>query len=194
MVTLSIPQWTAQGVLPPIVPGTSTTADRSPYKVPLTDVVLQYATSPERNAIIEGFLRFRAALHEAGLDKGFQWIDGSFLENIEVMENRPPNDMDVVTFYHLPPGKTQQSILDAAPQLFSNEHSKQAYQIDAYIVQLNNQSPEQLFKVSTYWYSLWSHRRNDLWKGYLQVDLAPDEDDIARTSLDAKQGEAGEQS
>ena len=75
MIHLSIPQWTAQGVLPPINSSIPTTTDRSPYEVSLTDVVLRYATSPERNAIFEGFLRFRAALHAAGLDKGFQWIE-----------------------------------------------------------------------------------------------------------------------
>jgi len=194
MPSVAIPDWNAQGVLPPINPASPTSVGRSPYRVSLTDLVLRYATSAERKTLVDGFLRFRAALHAAGLVQGFQWIDGSFLEKIELIEKRPPNDMDVVTFYHLPPSKTQQSILDAAPQLFSNTHSKLAYRIDAYNLQLNNQSPEQLFELSTYWYSLWSHRRNDLWKGYLQVDLAPGEDDIARTSLDAKQGEAGEQS
>lgn len=31
--------------------------------------------------------------------KGFQWLDSSFLENIEAAESRPPRDLDVLTFY-----------------------------------------------------------------------------------------------
>ncbi|WP_414651656.1 DUF6932 family protein [Hafnia paralvei] len=33
-----------------------------------------------------------------GLAEGFQWVDGSFTENIELIERRTPNDVDVVTF------------------------------------------------------------------------------------------------
>jgi hypothetical protein len=31
----------------------------------------------------------------------------------------------------------------------------------------------------SYWHSMWSHRRNGLWKGFVQVDISKDEDDIA---------------
>ena len=55
-------------------------------------------------AILDGFLRFRELLTQAGFVSGFQWVDGSFLENVEMLENRPPNDLDVVTFY-IPPGR-----------------------------------------------------------------------------------------
>ncbi|MDA1231040.1 MAG: hypothetical protein O2856_09720 [Planctomycetota bacterium] len=30
---------------------------------------------------------------------GFQWLDGSFLEDIELGDGRPPRDLDVVTVY-----------------------------------------------------------------------------------------------
>lgn len=45
--------------------------------------------------------------------------------------------------------------------------------------------PEQLTERSVYWYSLWSHRRNDLWKGFAQIDLAPVEDATASATLAA---------
>lgn len=38
---------------------------------------------------------------------------------------------------------------------------------------------ERLTRHSAYWYSVWSHRRNQLWKGFVQVDLAPGEDTFA---------------
>lgn len=33
------------------------------------------------------------------------------------------------------------------------------------------------------WYSVWSHRRSQLWKGFVQVDLAPAEDAAAAATL-----------
>lgn len=34
-----------------------------------------------------------------------------------------------------------------------------------------------------YWYSMWSHRRDGLWKGFVQVDLNPSQDADARAVL-----------
>ena len=66
------------------------------------------------------------------------------------------------------------------------------YGSQATSVALDTQSQEELVTVSTYWYSMWSHRRRDLlWKGFLQVDLGPGLDAVAReklASLDALGG------
>ena len=48
---------------------------------------------------------------------------------------------------------------------------------------LNGDEPEPLVRQSTYWYSLWSHRRNGQWKGFLQIDLSPADDLIAEANL-----------
>lgn len=79
-----------------------TSVERSPYRVMLTDVVVHFATSSERRQILRGWLGYRAALHGMGLTDGFQWLDGSFLEQVETPESRPPQDMDVVTFLNPP--------------------------------------------------------------------------------------------
>lgn len=98
-----IPEWNEQGVLPPIRPGAGpTSADRAPYRVSLQQLVTRFAISPERAAILQGFLNYRAALHAAGIIVGFQWIGGSFVEDIETVEGRAPNDMDVVTLCAAP--------------------------------------------------------------------------------------------
>lgn len=185
MSTGTIPTWNAQGVLPPINPASPISDDRSPYVVSLTEIILRYATSPERNAILDGFLNFRSELHAVGLTSGFQWLDGSFLEHIEIIDSRPPNDIDIVTFYLLQNGATQKDISASNPRLFYPKHTKEDHRVDAYFQQLNTASLEPLVKKTIYWYSLWSHRRNAMWKGYLQVDLAPSEDAAARTSLAA---------
>jgi len=122
---MPIPAWNAFGVLPP-AQGGLTSAGRSPYTVSLTDLVLHYGTSTERCAIIAGFLRYRAALHAAGLVAGFQWVNGSFVENVEEQEGRPPNDIDVVTFYHLPVGSSQASLVAAHPGCLHLRPGKQA--------------------------------------------------------------------
>lgn len=46
---------------------------------------------------------------------------------------------------------------------------------------------------SAYWYSLWSHRRNGQWKGYLQIDLLPTDDATASAELREVTGEGANQ-
>lgn len=184
MINVTIPNWNSQGVLPPINPATPTSSDRSPYPVSLTDLVLRFGTSLNRQTILAGFLEFRSALHTAGIVQGFQWIDGSFLENIEMIENRSPGDIDVVTFFHLFDGQTQEGLVRVKPRLFNSVHTRADYHIDAYFVQLNSSAPEPLVGQSAYWCSLWSHRRNGQWKGYLQLNLSSMDDHVARANLD----------
>lgn len=128
-----LPQWNGVGVLPPVrpeMPGNS--PERSPYRVPLAGFVDRFATSLERMAILEGLLRFRGKLHELGIVSGFQWLDGSFLEQIEILESRHPRDMDVVTFFDIPTGENQRSLLQKAGQLFDQKHLKATYAVDGY--------------------------------------------------------------
>lgn len=192
MIPLSIPQWTSQGVLPPVNSVAPTAADRSPYPVTLTDLVLRYATSQARNRILRGFLEFRAALHSARLDKGFQWVDGSFLEDVQMIEGREPRDVDVVTFFHLPDGQTQEDLVRNSPRLFNPVDTKADYRVDAYFVQLNGNAPEPLVGQSAYWYSLWSHRRNGQWKGYLQIELSSANDQVAQANLEKMTSQGGQ--
>jgi hypothetical protein len=56
---------------------------------------------------------------------------------------------------------------------------------------LNGSALEALIERATYWYGIWSHRRNGLWKGYLQLDLAPDEDTTAGPALTRITGTGG---
>lgn len=183
MPTASIPNWNTQGVLPPNDPVDPTSANRSPYIVSLADLALHFGTTTKRKAILIGLLDFRAALHAAGLGNGFQWVDGSFIENIETIESRAPADIDVVTFFHLPQGQTQRSFASAHPDLFDHADTKNRFHADAYFVPLDDNPPAYLVERSAYWYSLWSHRRNGQWKGYLQIDLSATDDATARAEL-----------
>lgn len=188
--TVPIPNWRSpQGVLPPINPAEPTSTDRSPYRVSLIDFVLRFGNTEPRRRILEGFLDFRSALHRIGVDNGFQWVDGSFLEDIERVKKRPPRDLDLVTFFRLPEGRTQRTLRDAAPHLFNNACCKENFRVDAYFQPLDDSSPESLVAQSAYWYSVWSHRRNGYWKGYLQLDLSNTDDEIARANINLPIGE-----
>jgi len=193
MTTVRIPDWNPQGVLPPNDPVDPTSAERSPYSVSLTEFVLHFGTTEKRKTILLGLLGFRAALHTAGLGNGFQWVDGSFLEDIEKIENRAPADMDVVTFFHLPQGQTQKSFALAHPDLFNHADTKTRFHVDAYFVPLDDNPPAHLVERSAYWYSLWSHRRNGQWKGYLQINLSATNDATAGIELREAAGEGATQ-
>ena len=189
MSRVAIPQWTATGILPPIDASRPASSERSPYRVSLSEVVLRFNTSPERQATLDGLLRYRSGLHAVGLTRGFQWLDGSFLENIEMLEERPPNDLDLVTFFHLPAGATQLEIRTRNPGLFPLTKDerlafKNVYNIDAYLVDLAT-AADRLIERSVYWYSMWSHRRDARWKGYLTIDLDSEEDGTAAAYLNA---------
>lgn len=62
--------------------------------------------------------------------------------------------------------------------------------MDAFFVEL--WLPGQyLVDQACYWYSVWAHRRDGLWKGFLQVKLAPDEDSRAGAVLAATNAAGG---
>ena len=187
--SVPIPVWNSEGLISPIDVTNPVSANRSPYFVSLADLVMRFSTSPERLAILRGFLGYRAELHSAGLNAGFQWIDGSFMENIETSpRNCPPGDVDVVTFYRLPVGVTQADLVAKRPDLFpgsvaERDALKARFSVHAYTQDLSTPS-ERLVNRSSYWYSVWSHQRDSLrWKGFLQIDLSPTDDPAALSLL-----------
>jgi hypothetical protein len=185
MTLVAIPAWNAQCLIPPINELNSSAAERSPYIVSLVDFVLRFGTSSAWIEILDGLLHYRADMHDAGLTQGFQWLDGSFLEHVEVLESRAPNDIDVVTFYRLPDNKSQRDLLSQFPHLFdasAHQKIKNDYRVDSYLVHLG-MTAERLIAQGNYWYSMWSHRRNQIWKGYVQIDLDHTEDADAKEAL-----------
>jgi hypothetical protein len=141
---------------------------------------LTFGGSNERVSILDGWIRHRAQLRSLGF-QGFQWLNGSFLENKE------PRDLDVVTFLSRPVRVTVEqlsALLQANLALFDRVQLKQSYLLDAFFVDLNG-SPETIVNVSRYYFGLFSHRREDeLWKGMLQVSLDnPADDGAARAAL-----------
>jgi hypothetical protein len=178
---MTIPAWTPAGILPPFL-GTEAThrqpGSRSPYPVTLHEMVTRFSTSSHRIALMIGFINFRKALHAEGLVTGMQWLDGSFVEDIE--HHRParpnPGDIDVVTILPAPgPG----DITPQREQLFDPAYTKAAFHVDSYPIEVDGHIPNLVDDV-TYWYGLFSHRRTTFeWKGILAISLTPDGEDDA---------------
>lgn len=186
-----LPPWNLAGVLPPLLPGEAGSSPlRSPYAISLADVVQRFSTSPERVQILRGLLAFRAELHALGLVDGFQWLDGSFMEHVELIEGRSPRDIDAVTYFQIPPHESEGSIVGQAPQLFDHDLVKATYSVDNYSVVLGKEMTAASVREISYWYSMWSHRRDDLWKGFVQVDLNPQQDVDALAFLPSLSGGA----
>ncbi|HEX6376744.1 MAG TPA: hypothetical protein VFZ91_13610 [Allosphingosinicella sp.] len=130
---------------------------------------------------MRGWLAHRGALRALGFDRGFQWLDGSFVED------KVPRDLDIVTFTHRPAAAAhtiQLSQLFASnPEQLRRDRIRARYSLDAFFVDLNG-SPETVVNASRYFLGLFSHRRgDDLWKGMLQVRMEDVQDDTAALAL-----------
>lgn len=180
-----IPPFNQSGVLPPFLPWDSprNPAAVSPYATTMIDLVHRYATSAIRRRQLQGLLDMRNELRRVGVTDAFQWIDGSFSEDIEATEQRDPGDIDVVTFGLLPADlPNTQVALDSHPNLFDPELAKQQYCCDAYFVDMSLSAVAVHF-YTCYWLNLFSHKKvSNLWKGMLCVPLDVD-DDAAQGAL-----------
>ena len=127
--------------------------------------------------MLSGFLRFRFELSTLGV-RGFQWLDGSFVENIEAQESRAPSDIDVVTIIeNSDPGLKRALIV--RPDLVNHTIVKATFAVDSFLIPCDL-TPVQLIDHTRCWIGLFSHRRSDrVWKGMLVTPLGPPSDDDA---------------
>nr|WP_139370320.1 hypothetical protein [Xanthomonas axonopodis] len=153
----------------------------SPYAVSALEVVTTLGHSERRREILRGWLDHRAALRALGFDQGFQWLDGSFLEQKE------PNDLDLISFLFRPQtaltAEELARLLHANRGIFERGLVKTTYKLDAFFTDMNA-SPIGLVNFTRYYLGLFSHRRgDDIWKGMLQVGLADIADDNAAQAV-----------
>lgn len=170
-----IPKLNQSGVLPPFISeqGPTNPAGMAPYKTTITELVLHYAHTPERISILKGLLDYRRKLRSIGVRHGFQWLDGSFVENVELNRGRPPSDVDIVTFALRPTNDLEQwkKLVNGNTDLFRPNEAKQKYCCDAYFVDLNTH-PINVVSNTRYWFGLFSHQRESyLWKGMLEIQI-----------------------
>jgi hypothetical protein len=183
-----IPAFTPSSALPPFLGSDpAIPAAMSPYKTSLVKLVDRFATTSARKDILKGYLDHRAALLSLGIS-GFQWLDGSFLEDIESLEGRAPRDIDLVTFVVRPAHLLNDQIawnamLNSNRQIFEALQAKATFRTDAYFVDIKF-GPQYVIQQTTYWFGLFSHRRiTSLWKGILEIPLTATSDDASAIAL-----------
>lgn len=182
-----IPPFDHNNVLPPYQ-GSSPAKDGalSPYRCTILEFCQRFATSDKRISILKDFVAFRLKCHEVGIRDGFQWIDGSFIEDIMARESREPNDIDVVSFVF---GFSANPYLIAnvkrkLPEFLDPVLSKAHYQVDHYPLEADA-SPKITIEMVKYWNQLFGHNRKGVWKGMVEIPLhdTTDEDTEALNYL-----------
>ena len=167
-------------VLPPHLGNPTDRARLSPYLCTTTELIQQLSFTAARRTILRGLLQLRRDLLDLGI-YGFQWLDGSFLEDIEASENREPRDIDTVTFVATPHAPQDAfSAMASRPELLQRPWVKLNYRVDHFLLSMGS-DPEILVEYTRYYYGLFSHRRapDRTWKGMLRINLAPNCDDAA---------------
>jgi hypothetical protein len=170
-------------VLPPHRGNPAKISDVSPYPCTSLELCRRFATSPERKNILQKFINFRHELRVHGLLNGYQWIDGSFVEDVETRENRSPNDLDVLTIYWGYYVAFQRNLREVFPAFADRDQAKANFQLDHFPVDAGY-SPELTVEQIRYWLQLFTHNRDSVWKGMVKIDLnTPEEDTDARAFL-----------
>jgi hypothetical protein len=173
-----IPGFTLSGILPPFVGSDPTVrAGNSPYVASMSEVVNRFATSIPRIDILKGLLAYREQLRLIGVASGFQWLDGSFVENSEVTRGQPPGDLDLVTFAARPTSDISNwnALINSRLDLFDPLQAKSKYKCDAYFVDLLKR-PDLIVTDTAYWHGLFGHQRaTAMWKGLLVVPIVSDD-------------------
>ncbi|MCH5167988.1 MAG: hypothetical protein J1F35_08930 [Erysipelotrichales bacterium] len=168
-----IPPFDHNHVIPPHLGNPADPTQISPYLCEISEFCQHFCFSKERINILIGFVSFRLKMIQNGIVNGFQWVDGSFTENVEARENRPPHDLDVVTFFK-GIDLQQSSKINSTFQEFSNPHlSKQKFFIDHYPFPFDA-NPDFTVEYTRYWYQLFSHNRRGVWKGIIKIPLYVD--------------------
>ncbi|MDW4551073.1 hypothetical protein R5H32_17055 [Defluviimonas sp. D31] len=178
----NIPNFDAGGALPAFVGSDPTKpAVRSPYKTHMDFLVTRFLTSKERAKLLLGLNEYRKHLWSGGFISGMQWIDGSFVEDVETTRRRPPKDVDVLTLFNRPL-KYHGDIISwksdykafIHKRFFDTQVLKPIYGCDCYGLDLDTDAYNIVGNAS-YWFGLFSEQRYSLRrKGIVAIPLATD--------------------
>lgn len=156
----------------------------SPYPCTTLDLCQRFGTTAERREILGKFLDFRKRLAKEGITKGYQWLDGSFLEDVEARDGRAPRDLDVVTVFWGYDLNFQIDLRNRFPEFARPSLCKATFRLDHYPLDAGY-DPRLTLEHTRYWILLFSHNRQAVWKGMLKIDLnTPVEDEAARREIE----------
>lgn len=174
-----IPEFDHNHVLPPHVGNPTNRNHVSPYLCSIEEFCERFGTTKKRLKILIGFLEFRLEIYKLELIGAFQWLDGSFTENIETSENRSPNDIDVITLFKDFHNIDTINILETTfPEFTSSNSSKEKYFVDHYPFPYAD-DPDTTVEMTRYWIQLFSHNRLGVWKGMLKLEFNNKEQESA---------------
>jgi hypothetical protein len=163
-------------------------ASRSPHDATIGELVQALGTTIERRQLLRNLIAYRQILQSDGYRKGVQFIDGSFVENVEAMDTRSPGDIDIVSFLAVPEKYTNGQVAwdpDGfafwTTQVADRNGNKQRFSLDTYA----HLMPTVTYRDITYWHGLFSHQRDTFrWKGYVAVMLDGPADQAALSELE----------
>ncbi|NOD31109.1 DUF6932 family protein [Ruegeria atlantica] len=185
---LFIPSFDKGGALPAFIGADPTEPrSRSPYKSDMSLLVTRFLTSRERAKLLLGLNQYRKKLFNGGFIGGIQWIDGSFVEDVETIRSRAPKDIDVLTLFHRPlKYQTNASLWQhdyknfLHQEFFDTNVLKPIYFCDCYGLDLDTE-PYRIVGNSSYWFGLFSEQRDTFRKkGIVEIPLANDPMEFSR--------------
>ena len=144
---MAIPPFDTRGLLPPFIGSDPTTSTRSPYVCTMAELAATLGTTSHRRRLLSGLLSYRALIMTLGYSEGLQFINGSFVENVELREGRDPGDIDVFSFLVLPfhyhtgmPLWLQTGLPEWTSEFADRNKNKIRFGIDAYAIALGPQT------------------------------------------------------
>ena len=188
---MALPPFDMHGLLPPFNGSDPTQVDRSPYFCTMTELCSALGTTDHRRGLLRNLIDYRALIASDDFVEGVQFINGSFVENIETIEKRPPNDIDVFSIL-VPPTKyvNTSALWQTAGSVFweneiiDNPKNKTRFSVDCYALILDIKDLGSFLRQSLYWYSLFSHKRSNYeWKGFAAVPLNAADDQAALAAI-----------
>lgn len=179
-----IPIFDHNGVIPPFLGNPAHGSNQiSPYLTTSLELCQRFAISSQRIDILRKFLAFRTEMRRFGIS-GFQYLDGSFMEDIENSSlNRPPNDLDLLTFFRPVTPIQEANILANFTDFVDRTNCKLNYSLDHMLINLGG-DPISLVEFTRYYIQLFTHNRSNIWKGMLKLEVGiANEDDDANNFL-----------
>jgi len=130
-------------------------------------------------------------MYGEGYAAGIQFLDGSFVEDIERHSGREPGDIDVFSLLSVPqryaqnPASWQPDGFRFWREEIQNQPlNKSRFALDTYAVLIEDRPFVHLVKDVMYWYSLFSHQKLTFaWKGFVAVLLDQQQDADALLAL-----------
>ncbi|MEW9808779.1 hypothetical protein ABUE31_22600, partial [Mesorhizobium sp. ZMM04-5] len=154
------------------------------YIISTSELVQTFGTTLRRKQLLRNLLAYRGLMYANGYVSGIQFLDGSFVEDVERHSGREPGDIDVYSLLDTPKRYVQDPALwhpDGfkfwAEEIQNQPLNKSRFELDTYALLVQELPLVHLLKDVMYWYSLFSHQKVTFaWKGFVAILLDQQQD------------------